>query len=696
MYDKRMLARLPLPRLSKTRTDEVFSDEHVGYIARSALVIDRNLLMVAFFERESAANGFELPTVVLYITKKEYITRVMENGIARWSTARIRDLLFPDWSYRQNPHVACLYHADEDRIRQFLRHKRPSCYSGSNGIDFYIEGYQNELLKMRRVKRWADQKKEYDVVMAQVPPEPPGFRRWVDDYPMKAARYVFFEHINSRLTKAFCSRCKSDYLLDAGIARHNKEGVCPHCGDQIRYKAARRSTSLMYVRNAVLIQKTKTGGLVMRYYWLSRHYQEYSYSEINYRNHKEYVTEEARLFLDKEGNITGAYKLGWANFLGGLGFLKSRDVIFGEDRTYSTSFLGYNGGESVKIWFRRAWLYPYNLRGIIKEFSLPYSVLDGLKEHETLDVTTYLGQHIRYPVLSSFDALDLSALKDDILNGKSLEVYHPKGSLHKRLGLSKEQLQMVKEHRFTTFQVNLITRSIITPSLENILWIGDNGISLRSVTTILQYTTFHKMQKYIAQQVEKQQKKKNNRIFQYDHRSPACIMAEIWADYLKMSSTLEFKTRKWRILFPKDVKDQHDKVAALIKVKHDPKFDAKIKAIFPALDKKYSYSNERYFLQPIKDFDSIVEEGAELMHCVASSGYYKGHVNGTGLIFQVRKKREPNKAFYTMEFDHKQRRVKQLQGYRSCSPTKPVAAFRDEWLAAKKFRSPAKKTKEAA
>jgi len=91
---------------------------------------------------------------------------------------------------------------------------------------------------------------------------------------------------------------------------------------------------------------------------------------------------------------------------------------------------------------------------------------------------------------------------------------------------------------------------------------------------------------------------------------------------------------------------------------------------------------DKYFLRPVRDFNDFIEEGAELMHCVASSGYFKYHVQGSSYIFLIRKKREPNNAYYTMEFDPKKKEVIQLRGYKDCSPTKQIVAFRDEWLAA--------------
>lgn len=353
-----------------------------------------------------------------------------------------------------------------------------------------------------------------------------------------------------------------------------------------------------------------------------------------------------------------------------------------------------NGGWSINIWYRPAHVYPHNLRDILEQYSLPYALEQKIGEKQPLDITTYLCQHIRYPIVCSFDRLGLGSLGEDLLvNGNELKAYYPKGSLHRRLGLSKEQFAMAVENNFTAYHINLITSSTTQPTLDSLLWLGEHRISLKVINNILQYTTLHKARKYLQQQ---RKVVTDKWLFTNDSRSRECVLAGYWADYLEMSKSLEFQTKKWRILFPQNIKNQHDKVAALIKVKHDPVMDVKIKNRYPALDKKYSYENSQYILRPMRDFNDFMEEGAELMHCVASSGYFEFHVQGSSFIFMVRRQDDPDTAYYTMEFDPKKRKVLQLRGYKDCSPTEHVADFRDEWLEAMGYLKRSNKMKEAA
>lgn len=124
MYDKYMLKKLDIPMLPKSRKKKIYHDEGIGFIASSALAKDGNLLIVSFFERSSAANGFPLPVAVLYITKTEYTTRLTKDGRQFWRTGKIRTILGFGEMYTKPPKVVCHHNSDDDRIRLFLRTDR--------------------------------------------------------------------------------------------------------------------------------------------------------------------------------------------------------------------------------------------------------------------------------------------------------------------------------------------------------------------------------------------------------------------------------------------------------------------------------------------------------------------------------------------------------------------------------------------
>ena len=58
---KAELERYAVPPLPKSRRDAVYHTQSVWYIVRSGYSPNRKTLIVAFYDREAAANGFSLP-----------------------------------------------------------------------------------------------------------------------------------------------------------------------------------------------------------------------------------------------------------------------------------------------------------------------------------------------------------------------------------------------------------------------------------------------------------------------------------------------------------------------------------------------------------------------------------------------------------------------------------------------------------
>ena len=72
---------------------------------------------------------------------------------------------------------------------------------------------------------------------------------------------------------------------------------------------------------------------------------------------------------------------------------------------------------------------------------------------------------------------------------------------------------------------------------------------------------------------------------------------------------------------------------------------------------KYSYSNEKYFVRPIKDSNDIAIEGSQQDNCVAS--YWKDHIKGKVSIFVMRRVSDPNKSLITIDLDYINARCRQ-------------------------------------
>ncbi|MBQ9347476.1 MAG: PcfJ domain-containing protein, partial [Oscillibacter sp.] len=72
------------------------------------------------------------------------------------------------------------------------------------------------------------------------------------------------------------------------------------------------------------------------------------------------------------------------------------------------------------------------------------------------------------------------------------------------------------------------------------------------------------------------------------------------------------------------------------------------------------------------------EEGRALSHCVG--GYKDTHAKGEKPIFFIRRAKEPDKPWYTLQLDLIKRTVIQNRGKCNCKETKAVVEFREQWV----------------
>ncbi len=91
-----------------------------------------------------------------------------------------------------------------------------------------------------------------------------------------------------------------------------------------------------------------------------------------------------------------------------------------------------------------------------------------------------------------------------------------------------------------------------------------------------------------------------------------------------------------------------------------------------------SFQRGGLLIRPCTDEAELIQEGKSLHHCVAS--YAKDHASGKTAILFIRKVEEPDKPFFTLEFDEKRQIVRQNRGLRNCDRTPEVTAFEKAWL----------------
>lgn len=700
--NKRELFSLKIPQLPKTRTDAVYRTDSVQHILRSAVSPKKDILIVAFYDRPSAANGFSQPTGVLYLGRDGYTTRVTSDGKSVWRDSRIRCAMWCD-SRLEN---VCLTGADERRICKFLMETRNlerfahSYVKGVKRIELKIEHYQDDILERRRNIQKKRTAAQVDVKMRETPKLPKSFDAWVDRWPLLHSRYAYYRRVKRNQAQCVCTHCKGNFEIakPARLPKHNDVGTCPLCGSKVTFKAAGRTMKLVDFGYLSILQRTRRGEMLLRFFDVTRCFgEQYLKSETTYH-------ENGRLFFDISGNIIGKYKYGWSAKTGRHGWYESGDTLTGDPRKIDFQVKLGMYISVPNVWFRPRYLYHYNLHAMLKRLNLSYEMEATIRGHE-IDVTSCIFRSTCYPFALSLSRIGLGQVRDDLLDNYISPVRHVlSGPLHVRLGISKKLfglirercagvdrdkliefgiseafLDKVKEKGFGMDFINLAAMQDKPIKEEELLWFYEKKVNGDHLSFLRKFTTYHKIIKYARKQ-------NHQKRHYYSNETYASYIIGKWKDYLGMCEKLGYDTRNDRVVFPKNLRDEHDKLVQLIRVKFDPEMDAKIKALYPSLEAAYHFEDEHFLMRPPMDFNEFIDEGVNLLHCVCTNGYYKGHVDGTNLIFFIRKKEDPATPFYTLEYGVSSQSTRQLRGYRDESAPQNVRQFTDAWLSSKCLR----------
>lgn len=660
MYAKNVLEKLSLPTLPARRDDAVYRVRAIDYIIRCRVDQEHNLLIVAFYDRKAAANGFKLPTAVLYQSKSEYIVRVQFQGTVQWKRSRILHVLDIG-----SDDAVCLRPSDEKTIRSFLPDKKIYNYlpaeSYEGDILTHVCRYQTWLLEEKNSKRKKERARRTDQVMALVPALPDAFLRWADKEPLLESRYMYYQRINRKEAGCTCTHCGKISILPAKDVKHCQPGKCPACGSNIVFKSTGRSHRIWDKGYSAILQNAKNGDFLLRFFQHTRSF----YKGWNMPEDAHH--ECARLFFTEEGVITGAYKNGSSPALGRYGWYPSRDVITGKDTRWDVPVAMYK--RDWNDWFQPSFLYPHNIRGMLGRLKLSYSLQ---KEwcHKTMDVTTTILQTAKYPFAHLLKAENLETLADELYE-KSLQLtsFYRTGPLHKCLCVPKELMPALQKHDIPVNVLNVVS-CLKNPDEDDVTWLKSCR-ELDAVRDLLGYTTIYKIKKYSQQQGVLQNKK--NRYYSGQTLT-------YWRDYLQMAKSLGYDTKKKSVLYPGNVLNEHDKLSQLVKVKYDPVIDQKIKNLYPLLEKEYAFEDNTYLIVPPRDFEDFKEEGANLLHCVCVNKYYLGHIDQSSFVFFLRKQKKPDVPFYTMQYTPYNNRINQCQGYRHKRADQSIESFTQKWL----------------
>lgn len=149
-----------------------------------------------------------------------------------------------------------------------------------------------------------------------------------------------------------------------------------------------------------------------------------------------------------------------------------------------------------------------------------------------------------------------------------------------------------------------------------------------------------------------------------------------YADYLKECNKLGYDMKNKKVLFPKDLREAHQRTSNAIEISKDQirqkEFEDGIRKVYAKPD----FTDGNLLIRPAASINELCEESKVLSHCVRT--YTDKVCAGKCAILFIRKVSEPNLPYYTLELNPKGE-IMQCRGDHNCGMTDEVEAFVKLW-----------------
>lgn len=575
--------------------------------------ICEGILMVAIYLTRDLRLGSKKPIYEIFIdkNKKEYLTWDTVNG--KWRTARVEALDLP---YHYSYSYAYITPEDNNRLTEYLGVTQ----EGMEGI----YKYQQSILEERLEEKHKKETSLWDAAMNLVSDVPKDWLRWVNRHGLKE-NFIFYDY-SRNVKEGYCTWCGK--TVPVKKARHNSFGTCTRCGHRIQYKARGKAGRFFTSEEQVYLIQKYGDGFIIRQFAVQRFYHKGEYETPNC-----ICNETGRVIYDKDLMGTqyyyGAYKQRGCRWIEGY---PSYSFYYG--------FHDYKLNLAGAVYKRTI---PVLSRQILSRTGLPQLISSGYR----ISPNDYLSSLSKAPYLERFIKAGLKHLTLDALKGR-IEVSES-CSLAKSLGVDGNRLRRLRDNDggelfLTWLQYEKKNRRNIKDSV--IQYFEKQDIRPTNLEFIRDSMSELRICNYLRRQ------------YTLTGRPPLQLLST-WQDYLNMSKRLKRDITLEIFYKPKDLIQSHDEVLQLCEDKEITLQAVDIAKQYPDVDaicesikEKYEYSDKKFILQVPNRIEDIIQDGRALRHCTRFSDVYYDRIQRreTYIAF-LRKADQPEKAFYTVEFE---------------------------------------------
>ena len=701
--DKRKLSAMPRVEATPEMVEMADRMPGIKHMVTAELVDDNKILLLNFFEVSKLKKGKTEAAFRTFLSSDDYITQDLSVSKVKWITAAFDNMQnfhiwHHEWDGNKYLHIPLVFiwsANDKEIMEKFFR-----SYSRKQDESVWdaIGRFQDEVKDARLAEKHRKVLAPIDLKMEPIGDPPQEFRDWVWEHGMSFSRYGIYKETKKGKAEFECTYCKKIGTVDRAKMRlrNNEKGECPFCGSRVTYKAKGRMSCQIIDERWFIYVDRQEKGFLLRYFNARRHIRNDSYivGALNKNRIEETLYEYSRCFWTFIGMkpVKDSYEWGVYHQRGNSRWIP----------------------DEGKICCMECILYPGNLPQAWEHTPMKYSALEILAQNIPTTAFRYedaMDVYLKFPKLEWLCKMGLNQLAKDAVRGFQYsnmvgKIDYKADTIYGILGLTKVNTKVLQAIDGNHYELRLLQVA------------QKYGIQMKPEQLKEFYETFecntellkaknrkislHKLCRYIEKESErypigdKNYCRWNYSYNRYTERKDPRIerkqnMANDWLEYIGWCKELKYDLSNMFIYMPNNFRKVHDRTAEEYKALQDKKAAAEkrrreeaarkeleqTKKAMAEIFKKsegmdaFSIKGKGLILVVPKSGDEIRAEGEALHHCVG--GYVESVAKGETNIFFVRKADEPDKSYFTMEWNHN--KIIQCRGMKNCDMPPEVRAF---------------------
>lgn len=516
-----------------------------------------------------------------------------------------------------------------------------------------IKYEKSEEAKCRREQRTVKRMEQIDDDLPQ------DFLDWIENEKLSEAPWFYY--FEKRVAKGICGRCEAISEIESGV-KNEKKGVCPACGNSVRFisiknsnKSFRSCFNVAYSERLFIPDAAADNEFLNRYFCVAKYYDSDKLKVMQHIRLKEYTRE---FWNVKNGEIASTGRYNGERF---------------EPPFYDTpnkwSRTTSRGGISEP-----GMIYPGNCI----EITRAAAELMNCERLKNMDLRTLFENNrwhtpeeifkavVKMPSIESMGKMGLYKIAGALIGSNVIEPINT-GSPAKQLG---------------------VDRLVLTKFAEENISLNECRLWKEWRLTLNDWADFARLTKhfdYWLSEIDRLFKKypfiKFGTLSRYLEKQSVSLTRSdtvtLFTDYLNMAASVHLDLEHDKnLLYPADLKKEHDKLSAAIEIKKNAENEANLAKRSELLN-KLTFSDENFIISPLKNVTDFINESSVLSHCVKT--YIERCAAGETNIFGLRKLSEPDVPYFTVNIDNTGRLI-QNRGKCNCAPPNDVKQFVDRWL----------------